>query len=177
MNVILHSYTMTQHSQLKVGVSCSYKVFFKMSRSAVSLDSILLANWGPILTKEDLRCPVRKPHLSRIAIRIGDWKSCASLLGFDQDLIQDIDDEEKTSKRKRIRVLSNWQERHGKDATYLRLAEVFEDLERRDLIELLISEYLSIPAEKKWIDIENIKEKCTIAVSVCKGKSAMAIAI
>lgn len=87
------------------------------------------------LTREDLNRPVRVDHLNRVALRIRDWKSCAALLGISQDVIDDIDEEERNIKSKRIKVFSIWQEWYENDATYLMLANVLVEMERRDLIE------------------------------------------
>ena len=96
------------------------------------LDRILHAKR---LSRKDLNRPVRVAHLNRIALRIRDWKSCAALLGIRQDLIDDIDEEERNIKNKRIKIFSIWHEWYGNDATYLMLAEVLVEMERRDLIE------------------------------------------
>ena len=130
------------------------------------LDGILHAKG---LTREDLKQPVRRAHLNRIALRIRDWKSCAALLGVRQDFIDDVDEEEKNIKSKRIKIFSIWQEWYGTDATYLLLAKVLAEMQRRDLIELLIDLYLRMPEERNWIDIPDIAEKVTKAASIFEG--------
>ena len=132
----------------------------------LSLDGILHAKG---LTREALKRPVRVAHLNRIALRIREWKSCAALLGIHQDFIDDVDEEEKNVKSKRIKIFSIWQEWYGNDATYFMLAKVLAEMQCRDLIELLIDLYLRVLEERNWIDIPDIAEKVTKVTSIFDG--------
>jgi hypothetical protein len=130
------------------------------------LDRILRAKG---LTREDLNRPVSLAHLNRVAIRTRDWKTCAALLGIGQDIIDDVDEEERNVKGKKIKVFSIWQELHGNDATYLMLAKILVEMGRRDLAEFLINLYLSIPQESPWIESIPDIEKMTKMASFFEG--------
>ena len=113
-----------------------------MSKETVCLDSILKVKG---LTKEDVNRPIKSEHLNKIAVRIGDWKSCGAFLNIPSDTIEDIEDEARRVRYRRIKLLTVWQKVNGKNATYLALAEVLAELGRRDLIERLLGMYHTVP--------------------------------
>ena len=98
------------------------------------LDSILS---GCNLARKDLEVVCTKSCRNKIALKIGDWKSVASLLDFCRDEIDTIDGANLTQEQKKLALFDRWGEKYGKQATFIKLAEVFHDLGRRDFIEKL----------------------------------------
>ena len=131
-----------------------------------SLDRILRDKG---LAREDLNRPIRVAHLNRVALRIRDWKSCAALLGIGQDVIDDVDEEERNVKFKKIKVFSIWQKLNANDATYLMLATVLVEMGRRDLVDFMINN-LSLPEKRNWIEsASDMAEKMMQKASFIEG--------
>ena len=106
---------------------------------AVNLDSILADN-GISRHNRIMQSRVTLKHRNEIAIKISDWKSCAAFLEFSDQDIDDIADEHRGNRQQRIAMLRQWDEKNGREATYLRLTEALAKIGRRDLVEELVSE-------------------------------------
>ena len=76
---------------------------------------------------------------NKIAVKIGDWRSCAAFLDLPDQDIADIADEHSRIRQQRIALLRLWYEQNGREATYMRLAEALANIGRRDIIEDLVS--------------------------------------
>ena len=105
---------------------------------AVSLDSVLTDS---SMTRDHpwLKKRVSVKHRRAIAIKIGDWKSCAAFLGVPDVDVDDITDKHRKGRNRRLAMLRLWVEINGNEATYLKLAEALARIERRDLIESLLA--------------------------------------
>lgn len=108
----------------------------------IDLLSILADNG---LNKDDqvINCRIVAKDRNKIAVKISDWKSCAAFLGLAEQDVDDIIEENRRVRHRRIAMLRRWDERNGQEATYLKLAECLASMGRRDLIELLILEPIS----------------------------------
>ena len=136
---------------------------------SVSLDQILTRRK---LTRNDLKRKVGEKQLSRFALRVRDWKSCAALLpGIDQQAIDDIDEECKKINHKRLALLYLWRQRNGEHATYMSLVNVLLELEDRHLIEFLIDNVYFSQNLATNDRITYYKGKISkITSNCCKGK-------
>ena len=135
---------------------------------SINLDQILARRQ---LTRNDLKRKIGEKQLNKFALRVHDWKSCAALLpGIDQQAVDDIDEEHKKIKHKRIALFNLWRQRNGEDATYISLAEVLLELEHRNLIEILIDVVYptQMSSTTDWA-VDCIKESCPKIVSFSKG--------
>jgi len=73
--------------------------------------------------------------LRKLALSVPDWKDVAAFLGLNEVDEKTIEEENKTSLRRRIAVLRKWREKRGKKATYQRLAKAFFEMGNAALIE------------------------------------------
>ena len=105
---------------------------------SVDLDTILADN-GISKDSQIMRSKIALKDRNKIAVKIGDWESCAAFLGLHDQDIADIADEYKRKKQQRIAMLRQWYEQNGREATYLSLAEALANIGRRDVIEDLVS--------------------------------------
>ena len=101
-----------------------------------TLDTILESR---SLTRDDLdhKCSDER-HMNKLALEIHTWKAVAALLGLSKQDKENIEADNRTNADRKIAMLRRWSERYGDGATYLKLAETFEALKRRDLIVVLI---------------------------------------
>ena len=90
------------------------------------------------LDERDLKQACSKEHKDEFTKKIKDWKVMGAALGFTQeelDMISDggyeNDDQKKTT------LLIQWSMRHGKEATYLKLAKQLFAGKQLDLLQLL----------------------------------------
>ena len=143
--------------------------------SSINLDQILARRQ---LTRNDLNSiKIGEKQLNRFALRVRDWKSCAALLpGIDQQAIDDIDEEHKKVKHKRIALFYLWRQRNGEDATYMSLVKVLLELEDRHLIEFLIDDVYVSRSPTRYDKMTRYKEKLSKLLSFhcCKGKITLA---
>lgn len=145
----------------------------------VDLTSIL-ADKGLNKENQILKNRVTAKVRNKIAVKIGDWKSCAAFLGVPEQDVDDIIEENRRIRQRRIAMLRRWDELYGQGATYLRLAEGLASIGRRDVIELLISESQSRSNSKghahQWNRTRSVQKKLAI---VCKWiyKSAGSISL
>lgn len=79
--------------------------------------------------------PIQPNHLAKVAEKIGDWETCAHYLGVPQDDINDIAEENRKVKTRRIKMLYKWRQLMGEQATYSNLFEALATMGRRDVIE------------------------------------------
>jgi len=73
--------------------------------------------------------------LRKLAQSVPDWKDVAAFLGLNEVDEKTIEEENKTSLRRRIAVLRKWREKRGKKATYQRLAKAFFEMGNAALTE------------------------------------------
>ena len=67
-------------------------------------------------------------HLRKLAQSLPDWRGVAPFLGLSEAEENMIEEEHTPALGRRIAVLRKWREKHGKKATYERLAKVFWDM-------------------------------------------------
>ena len=67
-------------------------------------------------------------HLRKLAQSLPDWRGVAPFLGLSEAEENMIEEEHTPALGRRIAVLRKWREKHGKKATYERLAKVFCDM-------------------------------------------------
>ena len=97
--------------------------------------SEVLADKG--LDEGILECPCTPEHRNAIALQITSWETLAPFIGLSSSDEEEIEEDNKSTKSKRIALLRKWSEKRGKRATYLHLMKGFAKIERRDLIEKL----------------------------------------
>ena len=83
--------------------------------------------------------------LPRIALIIGDWKVIGPFLSISTDTIDEIDEQEKNVRRKKIALLNTWKTREGEKATYLKLVQALQYLQRQDIIDNIIEMVKDVP--------------------------------
>ena len=102
--------------------------------------SEVLADKG--LDKGILECPCTPEHRNVIALQITSWETLAPFIGLSSSDEEEIEEDNKSTKSKRIALLRKWSEKLGKRATYLHLMKGFAKIERRDLIEQLCDVFI-----------------------------------
>lgn len=102
-----------------------------------SLEEVL-SRYG--FQKKDLDPMCPREVRDKIALKLEDWKMAGRCLKFGSEKLTAIDRENGTEDQRRVALLDDWAKREGKEATYLKLAEVLHQRERSDLIEMLCSE-------------------------------------
>lgn len=101
---------------------------------AVSLKEIL-SPYG--IAEKDLDKECSNDIISRIALKIIDWKVTGHCLGVPKEKISAIDVDNKTEEQRRIALLDTWRMREGKNATYSKLIHALHDQGQCDLVEIL----------------------------------------
>ena len=89
------------------------------------------------IPEEKLRQPCHDYHLNELALFITEWQSMAPFLGLTDSEEEEIAEDSRPLKRKKVAMLRKWKEKFGHEATYLKLANVFWKLKLIDLIEKL----------------------------------------
>ena len=99
-----------------------------------ALDEILLRHG---LKAEDLdkQCPLEVRN--EVAVKITDWEMVGHCFNFPLEKIEDIKLDNESLERCKVALLDTWNEREGKEATYLKLANVLHRCKRNDLVEFL----------------------------------------
>lgn len=98
-----------------------------------------LLSHGGLKTKDfEVVCP--RSVRNRIAVKLDDWKLTGHFFDFPPEKITAIDRENDTEDQRKIALLDNWGNREGRNATYLKLAEVLHQRERNDLVDILCTE-------------------------------------
>ena len=97
----------------------------------------LLARFG--FQRRDLVKPCSEEHGNRIALKVSDWETLAPFIGLEHQDVEDIKDEYRKSRSRRLALLRKWRQRYGRDATYLKLVEGLQEIGRRDLIEDILT--------------------------------------
>ena len=95
----------------------------------------ILSHYG--LEKKDLERPCPSDIRISIAVKLVDWKTTGRYLGVPLEKLAAIGRENTTEDQRRIALLDCWEEREGRNASCLKLADVLYRRERRDLVELL----------------------------------------
>ena len=126
------------------------------------LDEIL-GRFG--MSGHSLDRPCSRKHAVTIALKITSWKSLAPFLGLSDLDDADIDDC-KSVRERNIKMMSIWLHQ-GQSATYLRLAMVFMQVERHDLVERLceIIQQSEGPGPNMPKRTTGVHESCAI---ICK---------
>lgn len=96
-----------------------------------SLDELFRA----VLPAEKLDQPCTDEHICRVALSVTDWKATAPFLGLVEPIQDEIEEDCRTSKDRKISMLRRWRQQFGKGATYRKLACVFWYLNRTDIVE------------------------------------------
>ena len=89
------------------------------------------------IPRQKLNQPCRNDHLGKIALSLTDWQSIAPFLGLLKVDIEEIEREHVKVRPQKLAMLWKWREKFGRKAKYQKLASVFWDLERTDLVEKL----------------------------------------
>ena len=87
------------------------------------------------MSRPSLDRPCSDRHAADIALKITSWKTLAPFLGLSELDDRDIEDG-KTVRERNIKMLRIWLHQ-GQSATYLKLAMVFMQVQRHDLVERL----------------------------------------
>ena len=114
-------------------VSC-YKMAVSLDEQDPSLDDILLRHRLKA-TDLDQQCPLEVRN--EVAVKIADWEMVGHCFNFPQEMIKDIDRENRSQDQCKVALLDTWSKREGKRATYLKLADVFHRRKRGDLVEFI----------------------------------------
>ena len=99
-----------------------------------SLEEIL-SRYGLKETDLDRECP--RSVRDEIALRLDDWEMVGRYLEFTMEKLRDISRENASQDLCKVSLLDAWKKREGKRATYLKLASVLYQRNRRDLVEFL----------------------------------------
>lgn len=103
--------------------------------SEPTLDSILASR---SLRRSDLNRKCSSEHLHAIALKLTSWKTLCPFIGLSREDEEDIEEENRKNMDRKVAMLRRWSEKFCDEATYLKLAEGFESLKRRDwILELL----------------------------------------
>ena len=89
------------------------------------------------LSEKALDRPCTADHARDFALHITSWQSLAPFIG-----ITDVDEEEiredaHNARNQKLKLMTRWRQKLGRNATYLHLAKGLAAIERRDLIEKL----------------------------------------
>lgn len=91
------------------------------------------------LSEQSLKRKLSRDYRKQFTNRVGEWKALGSVIGFTQEQITTIDDEYENEEQKKTTLFIQWTDRHGEEATYLKLAELLFAGELRDLLNDLCS--------------------------------------
>lgn len=100
-----------------------------------TLDTILASQ---SLSKSDLNYKFHDENINELALKISNWKTLAPFIGLTHQDEEDIEEENRKNMDRKIAMLRRWSTKYGRSATYLKLAEGFESLKRRDMILFLL---------------------------------------
>ena len=89
------------------------------------------------LEKKDLKRRYSARARPKIADLLDDWKMVGLSLGFTWQKLSDIEVENHKEERRRVALLDAWEQKEGRGATYLKLAEALYNRKRTDLVERL----------------------------------------
>jgi hypothetical protein len=105
-----------------------------MATTLPTLDEILSRHG---LEKKHLERKIPAEMILEIAPLLDDWKMTGYYLGFTKQDLDDIEIDNPNQDHRRVALLNAWEQRHGEDAAYLRLAEAFYRREKIGLIDKL----------------------------------------
>ena len=86
------------------------------------------------LKKDDLKSECPREILTKIALKITDWKVFGNILSIPKETIKSIEVGNGTEEQRRIAILNSWHERESRSATSFILAEKLYEHDRRDLV-------------------------------------------
>ena len=95
------------------------------------------------LTKDDLNKRMKREHCDRIATLVGqDWESLATAIRFKEFEVNDIKEKYRHQEPRdgRIALLRKWRTKYGSDATYANMIHGLEEVQNRELTELVIKQ-------------------------------------
>ena len=87
------------------------------------------------LEKKDLERSYSARVRPKIADLLDDWKMVGYTLGFSWRKLIDIEVENHKEEHRRVALLDSWEQREGRAATYLKLAEALYSRKGVDLVE------------------------------------------
>ena len=79
--------------------------------------------------------PCRDDHLTKIARWISEWQAISPFLGLTDAEEKEILESTHSVQVRRMSMLRKWKQKHGVEATYERLCQVFTDCERADFVD------------------------------------------
>ena len=88
------------------------------------------------MSKDSLEQPCSREHANMIALKITGWKTLAPFLGLTDMDEEEIMEDSRPGRERNLKMMRVWMHK-GRSATYLKLAEAFLHIERRDLVEKL----------------------------------------
>ena len=101
---------------------------------APTLDD-LLSRHG--VERKQLERKISAEMILEMAQLLDDWKMTGYYLGFTEQNLGDIQLDNSREEHRRVALLKAWEEKHGEDATYLKLAEAFHQRKKAYLVEKL----------------------------------------
>lgn len=99
------------------------------------------------LTEASLNKYCTQDIRNKIAVRLDDWEIVGCYLGFPLEKLLSIRRENDTEDMRKVTLLDTWDKREGKGATYLKLARVFYQRQRTDIVDLLCEKLSAMPLE------------------------------
>ena len=97
------------------------------------------------MSAEQLRQPCRDELLVQLAISLTDWKVVASFLGLDRIDIEEIEDEERGMKQKKISMLRKWKQKYGSTATHHSFARALWSADQIATVQTLVEHLVQTP--------------------------------
>ena len=83
----------------------------------------------------DRKCTIA--HITRIATFLPRWKTVASLLGLENQVIEDIKRHYAVPEERRSEALTRWVARTGSQATYQRIYDALRELDEMEAAEMV----------------------------------------
>ena len=74
-------------------------------------------------------------HLATIAGFIADWRAVSPRLGLTEAEEMAILESTHSVPARKMAMMRKWKQKHGAEATYKRLCQVFEDCQKADLVD------------------------------------------
>ena len=120
----------------------------------------LLGSGAPTVTVSPWDEQCSDQHLSKISQHIAEWREIAPALGLTQTDVENIVGQAPFSvPAQRISMLWIWKQKNGAASTYRKLAEVFSECDRQDLVDeigkLVITSVISCAAGSTGTTDEN----------------------
>ena len=127
----------------------------------------LLSRHG--LEKKDLHRRYPAEMRLEIAQLLDDWKMIGYYLGLTSQKLNDIKIDNDNEEQRRVAVLDAWEQKEGKEATFIKLAGALYHRGRADLIEKLCGMIRRVKEDMKVLD----KSTLAAGINSCKRSSCM----